>query len=121
MRISDIKPEITGSAGSVCARNAAQPAQAKGVDFSGIMQKKVGELKFSAHAQTRLKSRNINLTNDMMSRLDRAVSGAKEKGARDTLVLLSNLAFIVNIPNKTVVTAMEGNSIKENIFTILNK
>ncbi len=117
MNVNSIKQVIQKDTGSVHARNAIDAYRSGSVDFSRLMHKKVGALKFSAHAQTRMKSRNIALTNEMMSKLDKAVSGAAEKGSKDTLVLLSDLAFIVNIPNKTVVTAMEGESIKDNVFT----
>ncbi len=117
MSVNSIKQISPRESGSVHARNAINVLRTSGVDFTHLMHKKVGELKFSAHAQTRMKSRDINLTKEMMSKLDKAVAGAKEKGSKDTLVLLSNLAFIVNIPNKTVVTAMEGNSIRDNVFT----
>lgn len=117
MSVESIKNITQKDTGSVHARNAISAFRTKGVDFSRLIHKKVGELKFSAHAQTRLRSRKIDLTNDMMSRLDKAVTNAEEKGSHDTLVLLSNLAFIVNIPNKTVITAMEGDNIRENVFT----
>ncbi len=117
MTIQNVNTFNKQETGSLHARNAIAAQRAGGVDFSRLVQQKAGELTFSAHAQTRMKSRNINLTKDMMSKLDTAVSGAEKKGAQDTLVLLSDLAFIVNIPNKTVVTAMEGASIKDNIFT----
>lgn len=87
------------------------------VAFSEVMHTKADALKFSAHARTRMRSRNITLTNEMETKLNDAVCGAARKGSKDTLVLLSNLAFIVNIPNKTVVTAMEGKSVKDNVFT----
>ena len=98
-------------------RNSINAYRASGVKFSQMLKEKKGELKLSAHAKTRIKSRNINMTTDIMSKLDKAVTGAERKGSQDTLVLLSDLAFIVNIPNKTIITAMEGNSIKDNIFT----
>lgn len=85
--------------------------------FSQILNSKLSELKFSAHASTRIKSRNIDLTPEVMGKLEKAVSGAASKGARDSLILMKNLAFIVNIPNRTVITAMDGESLKENIFT----
>jgi flagellar operon protein len=97
--------------------NSINVYRASGVNFSQMLKEKNGELKFSAHAKTRIKSRNINMTNDIISKLDKAVAGAEKKGSQDTLVLLTDLAFIVNIPNKTVITAMEGSSIKDNIFT----
>jgi flagellar operon protein len=117
VNINEIKNVAQKDNGSVHARNSINAVRTAGVDFARLMQKKAGEVKFSAHAQTRMKSRNISMTQEMMSKLNSAVSGAEKKGAQDTLVLLSDLAFIVNIPNKTVVTALEGDSLRENIFT----
>lgn len=97
--------------------NTIHAYRTTGVDFGALVRQKSGELKFSAHAQARIKSRNIEMNREIMSKLDKAVSGAEMKGSKDTLVILSNLAFIVNVPNKTVVTAMEGNSMKDSIFT----
>jgi len=101
-------------------RDVLQTVQAyrtQGPDFSALLRAKVGDVRFSAHAETRLKSRNIEITPEVMSKLEKAVDGARTKGCRDSLVLLKDLAFIVNIPNKTVITAMDGESLRENIFT----
>lgn len=117
MNVNAVKQVAQKDTGSVHARNAIHAFRTGEVDFSRLMHKKAGELKFSAHAQTRIKSRNIPLTDEVMAKLDKAVAGAEKKGSRDTLILLSNLAFIVNIPNKTVVTAMDGENIKDNVFT----
>ena len=95
----------------IAASKTAGPA------FADVLRSTVGNLKFSAHAETRLKSRNIEMTPDVMAKLEKAVNTAAGKGCRDSLVLLSGNAFIVNIPNKTVVTAMDGESIRENVFT----
>ena len=89
----------------------------QGSNFADLLRSKVEGLKFSAHAATRIKSRNIDLTPEIMKKLETAVSGAATKGAKDSLVLMKNLAFIVNIPNRTVITAMDGESIKDNVFT----
>jgi flagellar operon protein len=92
--------------------------QNSGAAFSQILNSKIdGELKFSAHASTRIKSRNIDITPEIMGKLEKAVAGAANKGSRDSLILMKNLAFIVNIPNRTVITAMDGESMKENVFT----
>jgi flagellar operon protein len=64
-----------------------------------------------------MQSRNIPTTPEMMQKLDKAVSGAEQKGSRESLVLLSDLAFIVNVQNRTVVTAMDGESTRERVFT----
>jgi flagellar operon protein len=95
-----------------------QGSAVQGASFGDIFKSKVTEeLKFSAHASSRLKSRNIEMTPDIMGKLEKAVEGAQNKGARDSLILVKDLAFIVNIPNKTVITAMDGESIKDNVFT----
>ena len=117
MDINSINKIPQKEPGGSHARNAIHALRTTGVDFARLVQKKVGDVTFSAHAQSRMKSRNISLTQEMVSKLNTAVTGAEKKGAQDTLVLLSNLAFIVNIPNKTVVTALEGDSVRENIFT----
>jgi flagellar operon protein len=86
---------------------APRPQPSSGPGFAEVLRSKVEGLRFSAHAQSRLASRNISVSAEMMSRLENAVSGAEKKGSKESLVLLANLAFIVNVPNKVVVTAME--------------
>ncbi|MDG5815849.1 TIGR02530 family flagellar biosynthesis protein [Chitinispirillales bacterium ANBcel5] len=85
--------------------------------FGDVLKSKIEEVKFSAHASSRLKSRKIDIGPEVMSKLEKAILGAEQKGAKDSLILLSDLAFIVNIPNKTVITAMDGESIRDNVFT----
>jgi flagellar operon protein len=98
------------------ARHPSQP-QNSGISFADILKEKSGDLKFSAHAQTRIKSRNIDCSPQVMNKLTNAVDSAQSKGSRNSLVLFSNAAFIVNVPTRTVVTAMDGENIRENIFT----
>ncbi|NLL15152.1 MAG: flagellar protein [Fibrobacter sp.] len=96
------------------------PANGKSIPSAGFseqLRSKIEGVRFSAHATTRLKSRNIEMTEEIIGKLEKAVSGAADKGARDSLILMKDLAFIVNIPNRTVITAMDGESIKQNIFT----
>lgn len=75
------------------------------------------ELKFSKHAVNRLSDRNIALTDAQNVRLENGVKQASEKGITESLVLVDSLAFIVNVPNKTVVTAMDQAETNSNIFT----
>lgn len=97
-----------------------------GSAFEGILQQKFQtqeadksglELKFSKHASGRLEERNINLTEEQMTRLESGTKKAGEKGINESLVLVDQLAFIVNIKNNTVVTAMEQGEQAENIYT----
>ena len=74
-------------------------------------------VKFSKHAENRLYARNIELTQDQMNRLNQGKIEAGEKGIHDSLILVDQLAFIVNIPNNTVVTAMDQTENKSNVFT----
>lgn len=75
------------------------------------------EVRFSRHAQSRLQDRGIELTQPQLQRLEEGTKKAGEKGIQDSLVLMDHLAFIVNVPSNTVVTAMDQNETKQNIFT----
>ena len=91
-----------------------------GASFEDIFKQKLesaSELKFSKHATQRLDDRNIVLSEEQSLRLEEGVQKAQAKGITDSLVLLDTLAFIVNVPNQTVVTAMDQTDSEENIFT----
>lgn len=91
----------------------------EGLSFQDILkeQSSSGEVKFSKHAAGRLSDRNIQLTDGQMERLNEGAAKAEQKGIRESLVIVDGLAFIVNIPNNTVVTAMNGADATENVFT----
>ncbi len=74
-------------------------------------------VKFSRHAQSRLSDRSIDLSTEQMERLNQGTAKASEKGIKDSLVLIDNLAFIVNVPNNTVITAVDQEQADSNIFT----
>ena len=85
--------------------------------FDAIFKEELEKVKFSNHAMKRLEARNIQLSDNDISRIQNAVDKAEAKGAKDSLVMMDKTAFIVNIPNKTVVTAMEVAESNENVFT----
>lgn len=74
-------------------------------------------LQFSGHARTRLQSRGLELTPERMQRLTQGVEQAAAKGAKSSLVLLDNVAMVVSVRNRTVITAMDATQLKENVFT----
>lgn len=80
-------------------------------------EQQVTELKFSKHAAGRLIDRNIELSEAQMERLQEGARNAGQKGIKDSLVIVDELAFIVNVPNKTVVTALDQTEARGNIFT----
>ncbi len=88
--------------------------------FDKILQREVRKqetIRFSAHAEKRLQSRNISINESQKIKLNQAVDTASNKGVKDSLILLNNLAFVVNIKNRIVVTAMEQSQLKEGIVT----
>lgn len=94
--------------------------------FREIVQKELNcgqGLRFSAHAQDRLTSRDIQLTPDAMGKLTDAVDRVASKGAQNALMLMpgashgNDVAFVVSVTNRTVITAVDGKHIRENIFT----
>ena len=103
------------------SRKTVKAAQENLVSFQEILQSKSREtLKFSKHATVRLADRGIELTDAQLERLNDGAKKAGQKGIRDSLVIVDDLAFIVNVPNKTVVTAMDSRETEENVFTNIN-
>ena len=98
-----------------------------GPTFGDVLQSQVSNtltasaaragIKFSGHAQTRLASRQIILSDSDVARLGQAMTKAATKGAKDSLVLMDKTAFVVSVANRTVITAVASDTLKDNIFT----
>lgn len=99
--------------------NLNQISQNSNISFSELLEKEqaaeTGALKFSKHANERLASRNIDLSDQQLERLETGAKKAQEKGIKESLVMVDDIAFIVNIKNNTVVTAV--NDSDDKIFT----
>jgi flagellar operon protein len=89
--------------------------ETKELSFRQVLEQK--QLKFSQHAEQRLRQRGIQFAPEQLGEIARAVDQAAAKGARDSLVLYHDVAMIVSVPNRTVVTAMDGAFMKEHVFT----
>lgn len=93
----------------------------QGISFGEILHKQQSQtaesVRFSKHAANRLSDRKIELTNEQLERLNDGTKKAGEKGIRDSLVLVDQLAFIVNTKSNTVITAMDQTEADENIYT----
>jgi flagellar operon protein len=127
MSIVDIENRIlgvptTGGVGSPAA-TPANGTSAKGPSFDQLLQGQLesqaakANIKFSGHAQTRMLSRQINLTGDDISKIGDAITRAAAKGARESLILTDKAALVVSVPNRTVITAVDKFNMKENVFT----
>ncbi len=93
---------------------AKQQNRAGGVDFESLL---TDRLKVSAHAKTRLQSRELQLDNQAWERVMNGVDKAATKGARETLIMVDDVALVVSVKNRTVITAVDKERLKENVFT----
>ncbi len=104
-------------------RQQTEALRQNGLSFQDILSGKTdgiragGEVKFSKHAANRLVDRNIELTKEQVERLNMGAAKAGAKGINESLVIVDSLAFIVNVPNQTVITAMDQTETNENVFT----
>lgn len=97
------------------AAKSAAPKMQPSTEFRDLLDAKV--LKFSQHAEVRMKQRGIQLQPESITKIIDAVDEAESKGAVDSLIVLKDIAMIVNVPSRTVVTAMDGKQMQSNVFT----
>ncbi|MBB3125886.1 flagellar operon protein [Paenibacillus rhizosphaerae] len=97
------------------SKPAGTPDASSHTSFDELLQGSL--LKFSNHAAKRLEQRGIEIKGEQLERLNQAVEKAAAKGSKESLILMKDMALIVNVPNRTVVTAMDGKSMKDNVFT----
>jgi flagellar operon protein len=104
--------------GTLPAAAGTKPAPTGG-SFGDVLAKKLDAtpLRFSGHALQRIQHRGITLDEATMSRLDGGVQRAAAKGSRDSLVLVDETAFVVSVPNRTVITAVDREHMREQVFT----
>lgn len=90
----------------------------QGLSFEEVLeQAKAKDLNFSKHAATRLSDRNLELTPNQLERLSDGTKKAGAKGIKESLVLVDEMAFIVNTNSNTVITAFAQSESSENIIT----
>jgi flagellar operon protein len=109
--------QATKPAGASQAAASVLGNQAVGATAKPQQAMLAGELKFSNHAIERMRSRGIGFQPEEMTKISNAIAKAEAKGAKDTLVLSGDNALIVSVKNKTVVTVMDRQAMKENVFT----
>lgn len=88
--------------------------QARGADFQDVLRQ---QLRLSGHAQTRLRGRGIDLSEGDWARVTGGVDRAAAKGAKESLILVDDVALVVSVRNRTVITAVDKDNLKENVFT----
>lgn len=107
-------PRVEGAPEASAA--ASPPSEGRG--FSEALDRlERSQLEFSKHALKRIEQRGLQLDEPRLERLEDAVARAQAKGSRDSLILLDELALVVSVQSRTVVTAMDEASRKEHVFT----
>jgi len=90
-----------------------------GTPFAKVLAEKLpGQpVRLSQHAQERLQSRGITLSDGDMKKLAGAVDSVAQKGGKESLIMLGDAALVVSVKNRTVVTAMDRQGMQGNVFT----
>lgn len=100
-------------------QNQTDKNTVNGASFNDVLSriKSNDSIKFSKHAMDRLNSRNISLTEDEIGRINEGVNKAQSKGVREALIMMDNKVFVASVQNKTIITAVAGEQLKDNVFT----
>lgn len=121
MRLKFLTPVVTGTPGvSGRVTTTGRPNGQQGPSFEDVLSEqlaKTGGVEFSKHAIKRVAEHNMTLDAQQLERLNKGVQMAGEKNLDDTLILVGSAAFLVNVRNNTVITAVESGSIQGNVFT----
>ncbi len=109
-----------GNVGITQGNQSTQGITKPNTSFEDIFAKELfdnKEVKFSKHAESRLQTRDIKLTDEQKSKLNDAVNKAGEKNVKDSLIMVDDIAFVVNVREKNVVTVLNKDEMKNNVFT----
>jgi flagellar operon protein len=102
---------------------AAKTGQSGSVDFKSTLDaalNKTGGVTFSAHAKARLHSRGVQLDRAKIDALSKAIDKAGARGARESLVLSDEAAYVVSVTNRTVITAFDRDNLRDGVFTAID-
>ena len=96
------------------------PLTQEGLSFNDMFTESVTQqekVRFSAHALERAQMRNIKLNENQLARLGSGVDKVSSKGSKEALVLVDNVAAVVNVSNKTIITVTDTSSVRDNVYT----
>ena len=113
-----LPPEIAKTTNEQVVRQNSLRTPNTAGNFQQVLNRSLdtNPLQFSKHAALRLSSREINLSDEQMTRVENGIKTAGDKGIRDSLIVIDNVALVVNIRNKTVITALDKNQ-TDSVFT----
>ena len=94
-----------------------QAAKPNGPSFAEVLGDKAGAVQLSGHARARIERRGIELGSDTIARLQHGVDRAAAKGSRESVVFVDDVAFVVSVKARTVITAVDRSSMRDHVFT----
>jgi flagellar operon protein len=112
-----VPPGISGPAAPRGLEEKVPATTPTGPAFASVLGTRSVGVQFSNHAVQRLQRRGITVEPGTLQRLDDAVGRAAGKGARDAVVFVDNTAFVVAVKNRTVVTAVDRDHMRDHVFT----
>lgn len=120
-KIANYQTGITVGKPIAPSQKAAQAPQVKDGAFARELRSASispsPNVKFSKHALQRMHSRGVELTSSQLERLSAAMDSAQQKGARETLVLTDDAAFVVSPASRMVISAFDRENLREGVFT----
>ena len=110
---------VPGIGGPAPVAPGGQPSAPSptGPAFGEVLRQRAVGVQFSNHAVQRLQRRGIDVAPGTLQRLDEGVDRAARKGARDAVVFVEGTAFVVSVRNKTVITAVDRDHMRDHVFT----
>ena len=94
-----------------------KPPVVQGASFAEVLADKSTQVQFSGHALQRVRRRGIEIDAGTLQRLQSGVDRAAGKGARESVVFVDSTAFVVSVRNRTVITAVDRDHMKDHVFT----
>ena len=110
-------PGPLGPTGTPAPARTPGAGTAGGAQFADVLKRATGGLEFSSHALQRVERRDIDVSGDRLKRLADGVDRLAAKGARESVVFVDDTAFVVSVRNRTVITALSRERMREHVFT----
>lgn len=103
----------------VSKNNPSIQKNESGPTFKEALSQQLSEsgVKFSSHCLKRIDQNNIQVSSQQIEKLNQAVDKAESKGSHESCILMDDMAFIVSVNNRTVITVVDGPRMKDNVFT----
>jgi flagellar operon protein len=102
--------------GAAASARAAEAQAVRGPAFADLLAR-THSVTFSRHALERLQRRGIEPDEQTLARLGDGVDRAAGKGSRSSVVLVDGTAYVVAVPKRTVVTAVDPEHMRQQVFT----